>query len=43
MFRAVDRLEYGAEVDRQLADAVASKGPGDLAALLRSGSTWEVS
>jgi 2-oxoglutarate ferredoxin oxidoreductase subunit beta len=43
VFRAVDRLEYGSEVDRQLADAVASRGPGDLAGLLRSGSTWEVS
>jgi 2-oxoglutarate/2-oxoacid ferredoxin oxidoreductase subunit beta len=42
VFRAVERLDYGTEVDRQLADAVASKGPGDLEALLRSGSTWEV-
>jgi len=43
VFRAVERLEYGSEVDRQLTEAVASKGPGDLAALLRSGSTWDVS
>jgi 2-oxoglutarate ferredoxin oxidoreductase subunit beta len=42
VFRAVERLEYGGEVDRQLADAVASKGPGDLTALLRSGATWDV-
>jgi 2-oxoglutarate ferredoxin oxidoreductase subunit beta len=42
VFRAVDRLEYAAEVDRQLAEATESRGPGDLAALLRSGSTWEV-
>ena len=43
VFRAVDRLEYGAEVGRQIADAQESKGPGDLADLLRSGATWEVS
>jgi 2-oxoglutarate ferredoxin oxidoreductase subunit beta len=42
VFRAVDRLEYGSEVNRQLADAVESRGPGDLASLLRSGATWEV-
>jgi hypothetical protein len=29
-------------VNRQLVDEVARKGVGDLAALLRSGSTWEV-
>jgi 2-oxoglutarate ferredoxin oxidoreductase subunit beta len=42
VFRAVERLEYGGEVERQLAEAQA-KGAGDLAALLRSGATWEVS
>jgi 2-oxoglutarate ferredoxin oxidoreductase subunit beta len=42
VFRAVERLEYGSEVNRQLADAVESRGPGDLAGLLRSGATWEV-
>jgi 2-oxoglutarate ferredoxin oxidoreductase subunit beta len=42
VFRAVDRLEYGAEVNRQVADALEARGPGDLAGLLRSGSTWEV-
>jgi 2-oxoglutarate ferredoxin oxidoreductase subunit beta len=42
VFRAVERLEYGSEVDRQLAEAVSSKGPGDLASLLRSGATWDV-
>jgi 2-oxoglutarate ferredoxin oxidoreductase subunit beta len=42
VFRAVDRLEYGSEVERQLDDAAASKGPGDLAELLRSGASWEV-
>jgi 2-oxoglutarate ferredoxin oxidoreductase subunit beta len=42
VFRAVERPEYAAEADRQLAAAVAEKGKGDLAALLRSGATWEV-
>ena len=42
VFRAVERLEYGSEVDRQLAEAVQTKGPGDLAALLRSGASWDV-
>jgi 2-oxoglutarate/2-oxoacid ferredoxin oxidoreductase subunit beta len=42
VFRAVERPDYGAEVERQLAAAVERQGPGDLAALLRSGGTWEV-
>jgi 2-oxoglutarate ferredoxin oxidoreductase subunit beta len=42
VFRAVDRPEYGSEVTRQLAAAQERKGPGELAALLRSGATWEV-
>ena len=42
VFRAVERLEYGSEVSRQLAMAQEQKGPGDLATLLRSGGTWEV-
>jgi 2-oxoglutarate ferredoxin oxidoreductase subunit beta len=42
VFRAVERLEYGSEVGRQIDDAIESRGPGDLAALLRSGATWEV-
>jgi 2-oxoglutarate ferredoxin oxidoreductase subunit beta len=42
IFRAVRRLEYSSEVDAQLTAAVAEKGPGDLASLLRSGATWEV-
>jgi len=40
VFRAVERPDYGSLVDRQLLDAQARKGPGDLAALLRSGATW---
>jgi len=42
VFRAVQRPDYGSEVDAQLDEAVAAKGPGDLAELLRSGATWEV-
>jgi 2-oxoglutarate ferredoxin oxidoreductase subunit beta len=43
VFRAVDRLEYGESVNQQLATAQAQRGPGDLAGLLSSGSTWTVS
>jgi 2-oxoglutarate ferredoxin oxidoreductase subunit beta len=42
VFRAVERDEYGARVNQQLAAALEQRGPGDLAALLRSGATWEV-
>jgi len=42
VFRAVERAEYVAETNLQLAAAVAQKGEGDLASLLRSGATWEV-
>ncbi len=42
VFRSVDRPEYGSGVNQQLAAAHEQKGPGDLAALLRSGATWEV-
>jgi 2-oxoglutarate ferredoxin oxidoreductase subunit beta len=42
VFRAVDRPEYASEVSRQLVDAAARKGPGDLASLLRSNGTWTV-
>jgi 2-oxoglutarate ferredoxin oxidoreductase subunit beta len=43
VFRAVSRPEYGEGVNRQLAAAQEQRGPGDLAALLASGSTWTVS
>jgi 2-oxoglutarate/2-oxoacid ferredoxin oxidoreductase subunit beta len=43
VFRAVQRDEYGARVDQQLAAAQEQRGPGDLHDLLRSGATWEVS
>jgi 2-oxoglutarate ferredoxin oxidoreductase subunit beta len=42
VFRAVDRQEYGESVNQQLATAQAQRGPGDLAGLLASGSTWTV-
>ena len=42
VFRAVDRPEYGAAMQQQLLEAQERKGPGDLADLLASGSTWEV-
>ena len=42
VFRAVDKPTYGDEMTRQLVDAQERQGPGDLAALLRSGATWDV-
>jgi 2-oxoglutarate/2-oxoacid ferredoxin oxidoreductase subunit beta len=42
VFRAVDRPDYGSQVQQQLVRASDQRGPGDLAALLSSGSTWTV-
>jgi 2-oxoglutarate/2-oxoacid ferredoxin oxidoreductase subunit beta len=42
VFRSVQRSNYGADVSSQLLHAAQSKGPGDLAALLRSNGTWQV-
>ncbi|MGH9067493.1 MAG: 2-oxoacid:ferredoxin oxidoreductase subunit beta [Acidimicrobiales bacterium] len=42
VFRAVDRPEYGSLMSEQLDAAAERSGPGDLAGLLRSASTWEV-
>lgn len=42
VFRAVQRPDYGSLVSDQLTAAEAKQGAGDLAALLRSGATWEV-
>jgi 2-oxoglutarate ferredoxin oxidoreductase subunit beta len=42
VFRDVERPDYGGLVERQLVDASAKRGPGDLSALLRSGGTWQV-
>jgi 2-oxoglutarate ferredoxin oxidoreductase subunit beta len=43
VFRDVDRPTYESAVQHQLAEASERQGPGDLAALLSSGATWEVS
>jgi 2-oxoglutarate/2-oxoacid ferredoxin oxidoreductase subunit beta len=42
VFRAVERPTYEVEVQRQLVSAVDRQGPGDLAALIGSGATWDV-
>ncbi len=42
VFRSVERPDYGSQVQDQLVAASARKGPGDLGALLRSGTTWTV-
>jgi 2-oxoglutarate ferredoxin oxidoreductase subunit beta len=43
IFRDVEAAEYGEAVDHQLLTANEKAGPGELAALLESGATWEVS
>ncbi len=42
VFRAVERLEYGAEVAHQIDTEIESRGRGKLEDLLRSGATWDV-
>ncbi len=42
IFRDVDRPEYGEGMARQIEEATSRRGPGDVAALLRSGSSWTV-
>jgi 2-oxoglutarate ferredoxin oxidoreductase subunit beta len=42
VFRDVQRPDYGTLVNQQLIAAAERRGPGDLAALLTSGSTWTV-
>jgi 2-oxoglutarate ferredoxin oxidoreductase subunit beta len=42
VFRAVERPSYEAQVQAQLGEAQAQRGPGDLRTLIESGSTWEV-
>jgi 2-oxoglutarate ferredoxin oxidoreductase subunit beta len=41
VFRAVDRPDYGSVVNHQVLTARERQGPGDLATLLSSGTTWE--
>ncbi|MGI9648367.1 MAG: 2-oxoacid:ferredoxin oxidoreductase subunit beta [Acidimicrobiia bacterium] len=43
IFRDVVRPSYEEAVEQQIADAIEAKGEGDLAAVLRSNSTWTVS
>ncbi len=42
IFRETERQEYTSAVGAQVTQASESKGPGDLAALLRSNGTWTV-
>jgi 2-oxoglutarate/2-oxoacid ferredoxin oxidoreductase subunit beta len=42
VFRAVDRPVYGDAMNAQIASAQERQGKGDLAALIASGSTWQV-
>ena len=42
VFRAVERPDYGSLIQKQLLSAQEKRGPGDLAALLASGATWQV-
>jgi 2-oxoglutarate ferredoxin oxidoreductase subunit beta len=42
VFRDVDRPDYGSAMTSQVNSVVERKGGGDLAALLRSGSSWKV-
>ncbi|MGO8872823.1 MAG: 2-oxoacid:ferredoxin oxidoreductase subunit beta [Acidimicrobiales bacterium] len=42
VFRDVQRPEYGEGMARQIEDATAKRGSGDLGVLLRSGSSWTV-
>jgi 2-oxoglutarate ferredoxin oxidoreductase subunit beta len=40
IFRRVERPTYGEQMQHQLVEAQAKRGPGDLAALLASSGTW---
>ena len=42
VFRNVSRPGYEGQMQQQLVDAQSGRGPGDLAALIRSQGTWEV-
>jgi 2-oxoglutarate ferredoxin oxidoreductase subunit beta len=42
VFRDIERLDYGRQVNDQVVTAFERKGPGDLRALLTSGATWTV-
>jgi hypothetical protein len=42
VFRAVEKPTYEALLAQQVENAVATRGAGDLASLLRSGDTWSI-
>jgi len=42
VFYAEDRFTYETALNKQLEDAISTKGPGDLDALLRGTNTWQV-
>jgi 2-oxoglutarate/2-oxoacid ferredoxin oxidoreductase subunit beta len=42
VFRAVERPEYGTQMSQQIVQAQEKRGLGDIADLLRSGSSWTV-
>jgi 2-oxoglutarate/2-oxoacid ferredoxin oxidoreductase subunit beta len=42
VFRAVSRPEYGTQMAEQITEAQTKRGLGDIAGLLRSGSSWTV-
>jgi 2-oxoglutarate ferredoxin oxidoreductase subunit beta len=42
VFRDVSRPDYGSQIQQQLVQASEKRGPGDLASLLASNSTWTV-
>jgi 2-oxoglutarate ferredoxin oxidoreductase subunit beta len=42
VFRAVEKPTYEDMLSAQVSKAIERRGEGDLAALLRSGDTWEV-
>lgn len=43
VFLDIERTTYEDELSRQVADAIAKQGEGDLDALLHDGQTWEIS
>ena len=42
VFRAIERPEYGTQMSEQITHSQEKRGLGDVAALLRSGSSWTV-
>ncbi|MHC4876217.1 MAG: 2-oxoacid:ferredoxin oxidoreductase subunit beta [Planctomycetota bacterium] len=42
IYRALEKPTYDEVANRQIEDAIADKGPGDLNALFNKGDTWEV-